>query len=93
MSYSLPTNQRIKLTLTAVDTAQLPSPTKNETFQSSNVAIATVNAQGKVTPVASGDVIITCKADSKGVIGLTADFAITVVSSNPTALLVAAVVV
>jgi len=93
MAYSLPTNQRIKLTLTATDDAELPSPTKNETFVSSNTAVATVSAQGKVTPVAPGNVIITCKADSKASLGLTSDFAITVVSSDPTKLLVAAVVV
>jgi hypothetical protein len=92
MAYSLPTNQRIKLTLTATDDAGLPSPTKNETFVSSNTAVATVNAQGKVIPVAPGEVIIACKAESKGVT-LVSDFAITVVSGAPTLLQVAAVVV
>jgi hypothetical protein len=92
MAYTLPTNQRIKLTLTATDDAGLPSPTKNETFQSSDVMVATVTANGKVVPVAPGAVSIACKAESKGVT-LTSDFAITVISGAPTVLLVTAVVV
>jgi hypothetical protein len=92
MSYSLPTNEHIRLNLSALDGAGLPSPTHNETFSSSDSTIAKVNANGRVTPVAPGEVIITCTAESKGK-SLTSEFAITVVSSKPTTLLVEAVVV
>ena len=92
MSYSLPTDQHIKLKLSALDDAGLPSPTHNETFASSDSTIAKVNASGRVSPVAPGEVILACTAESKGET-LASEFAITVVSSKPTTLLVEAVMV
>lgn len=49
------------------------------TFESSNVAVATVDAQGKVTPVAVGTATITAKAGDKA----SASFTLTVSDSTP----------
>lgn len=85
MAFILPNDRTAQVTANPVDAKGFPAEVENLVYTSSNESVATIDANGIITPLTLGDVQISATADADlgdGIINITGLLDVTVVAGT-----------